>query len=110
MLNGGEFVVSRQAAEKTGYNNLQKINSTGEVSEGSGEMTSRLESKLEELVEKISGVGTINISVNSNGSEGGNEREDSSKQDQQNKELARKIKDVVLSVLRDEKRLGGMLR
>ena len=110
MLNGGEFVISKQAAQKAGYNNLQNLNSTGEVSEGSGEMTSRLEAKLEELVEKISGVGTINISVNSSGEGNKKESEDSSRQDQQNKELARKIKDVVLSVLRDEKRLGGMLR
>jgi hypothetical protein len=110
MLNGGEFVVSKQAAQKTGYGNLQKLNSTGATSGDSSEMTSRIESKLEELVEKIAGVGTINISVNSDGKGGEKESQDDSKQDQQNKELARRIKDVVLSVLRDEKRLGGMLR
>jgi hypothetical protein len=110
MLNGGEFVISKQAAQKTGYGNLQKINSTGEVSGDTGEMTSRIEAKLEELVEKIAGVGTINISVNSDGKGGEKESQSDSNQDQQNKELARRIKDVVLSVLRDEKRLGGMLR
>ena len=110
MLNGGEFVVSKQAAQKTGYGNLQKLNSTGATGGDSSEMTSRIESKLEELVEKIAGVGTINISVNSDGKGGEKENQNDSKQDQQNKELARRIKDVVLSVLRDEKRLGGMLR
>jgi TP901 family phage tail tape measure protein len=110
MLNGGEFVVSKEAAQKTGYGALQKLNSTGATGGDSGEMTSRIEAKLEELVEKIAGVGTINISVNSDGKGGEKESQSDSKQDQQNKELARRIKEVVLSVLRDEKRLGGMLR
>lgn len=110
MLNGGEFVVSKQAAQKTGYGNLQKLNSTGATGGDSSEMTTRIESKLEELVEKIAGVGTINISVNSDGKGGEKESQSDSRQDQQNKELARRIKEVVLSVLRDEKRLGGMLR
>lgn len=111
MLNGGEFVMSKQASEKLGYGNLQKMNSTGGVSsEASGEAMSRLEAKLEELVEKVTGVGTINIEVNSSG-KGNSEKESSSKnEDQQNREMARKIKEVVLNVLKDEKRLGGMLR
>jgi hypothetical protein len=111
MLNGGEFVVSKQAAQKTGYGNLQKLNSTGEISGNTGEMASRIEAKLEELVEKIAGVGTINISVNSDGKGEKTENQNSdSRQDQQNKELARRIKEVVLTVLKDERRLGGMLR
>ena len=111
MLNGGEFVMSKQASEKLGYGNLQKMNSTGGVSsEASGETMSRLEAKLEELVEKVTGVGTINIEVNSSG-KGDSEKESSSKnEDQQNREMARKIKEVVMNVLKDEKRLGGMLR
>jgi TP901 family phage tail tape measure protein len=113
MLNGGEFVISKQAAQNIGYNNLQKMNSGGGGSGGaSDESTSRIESKLEELVEKVSGVGTINITVNSDSSgKSKKEEEDSSEnQDRQNREMARRIKEVVMGVIKEEKRLGGMLR
>jgi hypothetical protein len=60
------------------------------------------------LIDKVAGVGNISISVNStNGKE---EASQSSSSTKENNELARKIKDVVLSVLREEKRLGGILR
>ena len=108
MLNGGEFVMSKQAAQKIGYNNLQQMNSNPQDS--GSDITSRIEAKLEELFDKVSGVGTINISVTSDGKGGKKDSEESSNQDQQNKELARKMKEVVLNVLRDEKRLGGLLR
>jgi hypothetical protein len=108
MLNGGEFVMSKQAAQKIGYNNLQQMNSNPQDS--GSDITSRIEAKLEELFDKVSGVGTINISVTSDGKGGKKDSEESSNQDQQNKELARKMKEVVLNVLREEKRLGGLLR
>jgi hypothetical protein len=107
MLNGGEFVVSRQAAQNIGANKLQQINS-GNTGNDSSEI---IAAKLDELVEKLSAVGTINITVNSDGKGGNQSREDESQNtDKQQKELARRIKDVVLGVLRDEKRLGGLLR
>lgn len=107
MLNGGEFVVSKQAAQNIGINKLQQINSGSK----SADISQELLSKLDELVEKLSAVGTLNITVNSdsNGKEKSS-KESSNNQDQQTKDLAKKIKDVVLGVLRDEKRLGGMLR
>lgn len=109
MLNGGEFVISKQAAQNIGYNNLQKMNSSA----GGGtsdEFASRIEAKLEELVEKVAGVGTINISVESGKNGGTQEEEQSNSQDSKNRDMARKIKEVVLNVLREEKRIGGMLR
>jgi hypothetical protein len=107
MLNGGEFVVSRQAAQNIGANKLQQINS-GNTQNDSSEL---IASKLDELVEKLSAVGTINITVNSDG-KGGNQSQESGSEnnDRQQKELAKRIKDVVLGVLREEKRLGGLLR
>jgi hypothetical protein len=110
MLNGGEFVMSRQASQKIGYGNLQQMNSSNAGTADSEGIVSRLEAKLEELVEKVAGVGTINISVASDGKGGRNESENSNNQDQQNREMARRMKEVVLGVLRDEKRLGGLLR
>lgn len=107
MLNGGEFVVSKQAAQNVGINKLQQINS-GNTGNDSSEI---ITAKLDELVEKLSAVGTINITVNSDGKGGNQTKEDESQNsDKQQKELARRIKDVVLGVLREEKRLGGLLR
>jgi hypothetical protein len=110
MLRGGEFVMSKQAASNIGYGNLQRMNSTGrETSESSNDMAARLEAKLEEIFEKVSGVGSIEINIESNGRESTSQDQDSGK-DAQNRELAKKVKEVVLNVLREEKRLGGMLR
>jgi hypothetical protein len=106
MLNGGEFVVSKQAAEKVGYNKLQNLNSGTESN--SEDLFSRLELKLDELISKISSKNNnINITVES----GGKSREEySSSDDKEQKELARKIKEVVMTVISEEKRIGGFLR
>ena len=58
----------------------------------------------------MNAVGTINITVTSDGKGGTSEKDDSPTADKQGKDLAKKVKDVVLQVLRDEKRLGGLLR
>jgi TP901 family phage tail tape measure protein len=109
MLTGGEFVMSKQASSNIGYGNLQRMNSTGTSESNQDGIASRIESKLEELFEKVTGVGSIEINIESNGSENSSSKEDSGK-DAQSRELAKKVKDVVLNVLREEKRLGGMLR
>jgi hypothetical protein len=113
MLNGGEFVISKQAAEKTGYGNLQKINSGNSKNSDMEDLISRLEKKLEDLITKVSGIGSISINVTTSGGSNSSmsSQESSTGQDsQKQKELARTIKDTVLSVLRDEKRIGGLLR
>jgi len=110
MLTGGEFVMSKQASSNIGLGNLQRMNSTGKTSSDSGSgVADRIEAKLEELFEKVSGVGSIEINIDANGKENSSSKEDSGK-DAQNRELAKKVKDVVLNVLREEKRLGGILR
>jgi TP901 family phage tail tape measure protein len=105
MLNGGEFVVSKQAAQNIGVNKLQQINS-GNTTDSSEVIAA----KLDELVEKLSAVGTLNITVNSDSSGRQENQEQGGNQDRQAKDLARRIKEVVMVVLKDEKRLGGMLR
>ena len=113
LLNGGEFVISKQAAEKVGYGNLQRLNSGNDIQQSSDSSAiSRLEIKLDEIFDKVAGVGTININVsndpqNSNSNQSSNISESNEKE---NRELARKVKEAVLVVLREEKRLGGMLR
>jgi hypothetical protein len=110
MLTGGEFVMSKQASSNIGLGNLQRMNSTGKTSSDSGSgIADRIEAKLEELFEKVTGVGSIEINIDGSGKESSSSKEDSGK-DAQNRELAKKVKDVVLNVLREEKRLGGILR
>jgi TP901 family phage tail tape measure protein len=108
LLNGGEFVVSKQATQRIGTQKLQEINSNSQ--NGDSEVASRIEAKLEDLIQKISGVGTINITVNGTSGKSENEKVDSSSGSENNKELARKIKEMVLYTIKEEKRLGGMLR
>jgi uncharacterized protein YidB (DUF937 family) len=106
MLNGGEFVVSKQATQNIGVNKLQQINSGAKT----GDMSEALAAKLDQLVEKLSAVGTLNITVNSDSNGKQSEKQDGGNQDQKTKEMARRIKEVVMNVLKEEKRLGGMLR
>lgn len=109
MLTAGEFVMSKQASSNIGYGNLQRMNSTGTTESNQDGMAARIEAKLEDLFEKVTGVGSIQINIESNGNENSDSNGDSGK-DAQNRELAKKVKDVVMNVLREEKRLGGMLR
>jgi hypothetical protein len=107
MLNGGEFIISKQAAQNIGTNKLQQLNTTGKDGTDSSEV---IAAKLDELVEKLSAVGTLNITINSDSNGKETEKQEGGNQDQQTREMARKIKEVVLNILKDEKRLGGMLR
>jgi hypothetical protein len=106
MLNGGEFVISKQAAQNIGANKLQQLNSTI----GTTDISESLSNKLDELVEKLSAVGTLNITVNSDSNGRTSEQENGGNQDQRSRQLAKTIIEVVLTVLKEEKRLGGMLR
>jgi TP901 family phage tail tape measure protein len=114
MLSDGEFVISKQAASQVGYNKLNQINS-GNVKSDSSDMIVK---KLDELLDKLNAVGTVNITVNNSksGSSESNDTKDTSRDkmagssDSDQKVLAQKIKLAVIQVLSDEKRLGGMLR
>ena len=102
MLSGGEFVMNAAATQRIGRGNLASINSGG-GSSGNGAVIG----KLDELISVSDNQGetTINITVNSDGtsSENGNGNEEETN-------LATRIRDVVKQVIDDEKRLGGSLR
>lgn len=112
MLSGGEFVMNRKAAKNLGLANLNAANSgqsIGLSEEKSEELNEKLLSKLDELVEKMSSNNnvTVNVSMDKNGqptsSESGSQNEDQ-------KNMNRRIKDAVVQILQEEKRLGGVLR
>ena len=102
MLSGGEFVMNAAATQRVGRGTLSSINSGG----GAGNNGAVI-GKLDELisVSENSGETTINITVNSDGTS-----DQSGNGNDQESNLALKIRDVVRQVIDDEKRLGGSLR
>ena len=102
MLSGGEFVMNAAATQRIGRGNLSALNSGGGLG-GNGAVIG----KLDELISVSDNQGetVINITVNSDGTsnENGNG-------DEQQNNLATRIRDVVKQVIDDEKRLGGSLR
>jgi TP901 family phage tail tape measure protein len=111
MLSGGEFIMNRAAVQNIGAANLQSMNS-GATSAPSAEMSKdlneKLIAKLDELIQVSGSSGDININVSSsdNAQQQGSQEDASSKKQQ----LARQIRDAVLQVIQEEKRIGGTLR
>ena len=102
MVSGREFMINAGAADRYGRGNLAAIN--GGAGGGSGD--ERIVERLDELITAREKDSTINITINSAGTENTEERDESDSQ----RTLATKIKDGVKQVIDDEKRLGGSLR
>lgn len=115
MLSGGEFVMNRAATQNIGVGALQSLNTGNTLDGASSENTDKIISKLEELITAVKESMTGNISVNVS-SDGQSSKENSggssqsSTESQQNAALTKKIKDAVVQVIQQEKRLGGTLR
>lgn len=110
MLSGGEFVMNRSAVQGIGAPNLQSMNSGGTSitsEETSKELNEKLLAKLDELIGASGSTGNITINVAPSGQTSQETSQDPSASRQQ---LARQIKDAVLQIINDEKRIGGSLR
>ena len=110
MLSGGEFVMNRSAVQSIGAPNLQSMNSGGTSitsEETSKELNEKLLAKLDELIGASGSTGNITINVAPSGQTSQETSQDPSASRQQ---LARQIKDAVLQIINDEKRIGGTLR
>jgi TP901 family phage tail tape measure protein len=110
MLSGGEFVMNRSAVQSIGAPNLQSMNSGGTSitsEETSKELNEKLLAKLDELIGASGSTGNITINVAPSGQTSQENSQDPSASRQQ---LARQIKDAVLQIINDEKRIGGTLR
>lgn len=110
MLSGGEFVMNRSAVQGIGAQNLQSMNSGGTSitsEETSKELNEKLLAKLDELIKASGSTGDITINVAPSGQTTQETSQDPSAGRQQ---LARQIRDAVLQVINDEKRIGGALR
>ena len=110
MLTGGEFVLNNRATQRLGVQNLNRLNSGAPVSSEGGasaEMTQALVSKLDELIQATSNSSKENVVVNVSTSEAGNQTSENPAGAE--KELHKKIRQAVLDVIAQEKRLGGSL-
>ncbi|MEY4331845.1 MAG: hypothetical protein RLZZ196_583 [Bacteroidota bacterium] len=113
MLSGGEFVMNRAASQNIGTGNLQALNAGAgslPTEEKTEELNDRLVAKLDELIEVMTeggSSGSITINVDSNGK---STQETSGESSESREKLARQIKDTVMKVIEQEKRLGGKLR
>lgn len=111
MLTGGEFVLNNRATRKLGIENLNRLNS-GDVGGNSGasgqQVSESIISKLDELIQTTRESSKENVVVNVSGMEASEKRADENKS-ANDRELQRKIRDAVLAVLAQEKRMGGSL-
>jgi TP901 family phage tail tape measure protein len=113
MLSGGEFIMNRAASQNIGAGNLQSLNagaSSLPTEEKTEELNDRLVAKLDELIATMTeggGSGAITINVDSNGK---STQETSGESSESRQKLAAQIKDTVMKVIEQEKRLGGKLR
>ena len=114
MLSGGEFIMNRAASQNIGAGNLQALNAGAgslPTEEKTEELNDKLVAKLDELIATMteggSGAGSITINVDSNGK---STEETSGESSESKQRLAKQIKDTVMKVIEQEKRLGGKLR
>jgi TP901 family phage tail tape measure protein len=104
MLSGGEFVMNAGATQRIGRGGLAALNAGGGEGGGDEAIVARLDELI--AVSEKGGESIINITINSDGTETQDNQGDD--QDQQN--LALRIRDVVRQTINEEKRLGGSLR
>jgi TP901 family phage tail tape measure protein len=113
MLSGGEFIMNRAASQNIGAGNLQALNAGAgslPTEEKTEELNDKLVAKLDELIVIMTeggSSGAITINVDSNGK---STQETSGESSESREKLARQIKDTVMKVIEQEKRLGGKLR
>jgi len=109
MLTGGEFVLNNRATQRIGLQNLNRLNSGAPVSsEGSSpEMTQTLIAKLDELIQTTANSSKENVVVNVSTNEAGGQTTENPTGTE--RDLQKKIRQAVLDVIAQEKRLGGSL-
>jgi hypothetical protein len=111
MLSGGEFIMNSAATQNIGAGNLSALNSGASsvvTEEKSEELNEKIISKLDELIETFAAnqSSSINITVNKDGKS----EESSENASEKDKGLADKIRQAVIQIIEQEKRLGGTLR
>jgi TP901 family phage tail tape measure protein len=115
MLTGGEFVVNAGAVKRYGSNTLQHMNRGGMVGNQKfvpGDQNGSAKSNGEAGTSNTNNTVSISVNMGANGSPSISEDASGSTQDSARgaRDLGRKIRDAVRSVIDEEKRVGGSLR
>lgn len=115
MLTGGEFVVNAGAVKRYGSNTLQHMNRGGMVGNQKfvpGDQNGSAKSNGEAGTSNTNNTVSISVNMGANGSASISEDASGSTQDSARgaRDLGRKIRDAVRSVIDEEKRVGGSLR
>jgi TP901 family phage tail tape measure protein len=108
MLSKGEFVLNKSATDAIGDKNLYAMN-RGALPSGDNDSESRIIAKLDELIQKTVASSNVSVNIEMSGGEEKSSSQQSDNQDQNPRMLAQRIKDVVVGVIRDEQRNGGLL-
>ena len=108
LLMGGEYVLSKSAASELGKETLDNINMTRYASGGA---VGAVASKSSDSPNKDGAdVGEVNITINmENGGASVDASSNENADPTQTKEFAKRIKDVVIGVINEEKRVSGSL-
>jgi hypothetical protein len=110
MLSGGEFIMNAGATQRIGTSNLNAMNSGASTDTSSSAINDQLINKIDELIrvtKESSKPVTVNVSSQQGQTAGDNQQDGGTQKDQN---LSKKIRDAVVQVLQEEKRLGGVLR
>jgi hypothetical protein len=108
MLMGGEYVLSRQAAGRMGKSRLDSLNNLNapmNFANGGAVMGGMSPTSNKADVENLE----INININKDGSASSDVSGGGGEDPQKAKEFSKKIKEVVLNVINEEKRVSGTL-
>lgn len=109
MLSNKEFVLNSSATKKIGDKNLYALNNGFAPTGQSQESDEKIIAKLDELIEKTIGASNINITVNTDQSKNDSSSQENGDNQNNQRQLAQKIRETVVGVIREEQRPGGLL-
>jgi len=108
LLSGGEYIVNSKAVRRYGVGGLNKINSGVARFEDGGLVGDATKTNANTESMSSNNV-SVNITVNATDGKAQNEQSSADGADEKNRALGNKIKEVVLQVITNEQRTGGLL-
>jgi len=108
LLSGGEYIVNSKAVRKYGVGGLNRINSGVARFQDGGLVGDAVKTNANTESSTSNNV-SVNITVNATDGKAQNEQSSADGGDDKNRALGNKIKEVVLQVITNEQRTGGLL-
>ena len=108
LLSGGEYIVNSKSVRRYGVGGLNKINSGVARFEDGGLVGDAVKTNANTESSTSNNV-SVNITVNATDGKAQNEQSSADGGDEKNRALGNKIKEVVLQVITNEQRTGGLL-